>query len=84
MGKHSKSRTVLDDADLAATFDGPSAERFPPVLSVRQVAELLGVPKSTIYHKSSEGKFDGMVTKVAGKLRFFRDKLLKQVFAHGL
>ncbi len=84
MGRYAEDKVILNDADLAAAFGGPWAERFPPVLTVEQAAELLQVPKSAIYHKKCEGKLDGTVTKVAGKLRFWRDRLLKRAFAQGL
>ena len=84
MGRHANSRAKLTNAELAAAFDGPWAERFPPVLTVRQAAELLQVPVSTIYHKRSEGRLEGTFTKIAGKLRFWRDRLIKMTFEKGI
>ena len=51
---------------------------------MQQAAELLQVPKSTIYHKRCEGCLEGTFTKVAGKLRFLRDKLVRKAFEKGL
>jgi hypothetical protein len=46
--------------ELAALFVDPElANRFPPILSPDQAAELLQVPKNTIYDWSSRGLLDG-------------------------
>ena len=84
MGRHPKSKVNLTQDDLAAAFSGPWAERYPPALTLQQAADLLQVPTSTIYHKRCEGKLDGTFTKMAGKLRFWRDKLMAKAFAEGI
>ena len=80
MARHPDKKVTLTKADLATAFDGPWGDCFPPVLTVQQAADLLGIKKNTIYHKSSEGALDGTFAKVAGKLRFWRDKLVKKAF----
>lgn len=84
MGRHSTDRVKLTAAELSAAFDGPWAELFPPLLTVSQAADLLQVPKSTIYHKSSEGVLGCVSTKVAGKLRFWRDRLVRLALEKGI
>jgi hypothetical protein len=75
----------LSEKEVAAMFADPLwAERFPPILSVKQSSELLQVPVATIYDWSSRGMLRGCSRKVGKHLRFFRDRLLMQVFNEGL
>lgn len=60
------------------------AERFPPILSIEQAAEMLQVPKRTIYDWSSRGLLKGCARKVGKHLRFFRDRLLHTIFNEGI
>jgi excisionase family DNA binding protein len=70
---------------VANAFADPAwATKFPPVLSVDQVAALLQVPKLTVYDWRSRGLLQGCSRKVGKHLRFFRDKLLLMVFNDGL
>jgi excisionase family DNA binding protein len=63
--------------ELAAMFADPVwAERFPPILSPNQAAELLQVPKLTIYDWSSRGLLDGCKFRAGKHLRLIRDRLL--------
>jgi excisionase family DNA binding protein len=80
-----KDSLNLTAKDLAAAFADPqSAARFPPVLTVDQVAELLQVPKLTVYDWRSRGLLQGCCRKVGKHLRFYRDKLLMLIFNEGL
>jgi excisionase family DNA binding protein len=75
----------LTRAELAATFSDPIwADAFPPFLSVDQVAQLLQVPKATVYDWSARGCLKGCGRKVGKHLRFFRDRLLLKIFNEGL
>ena len=81
----SQSGMRLSDAELAHAFSDPTwSQRFPPVLTVDQAAELLTVPKATIYDWSSRGLLQDCARRVGKYLRFFRDRLLKQIFNKGL
>ena len=85
MSGASQSGTRLSDAELAHAFADPTwSQRFPPVLTVDQAAELLTVPKATIYDWSSRGLLQNCARRVGKHLRFFRDRLLQQVFNEGL
>ena len=69
----------------AALFADPHwAGRFPPLLSPDQAAELLQVPKGTIYDWSSRGLLDGCKARVGKHLRLARDRLLQRIFNGGL
>ena len=75
----------LSDQEIASAFSSAHwAERFPPILNVDQAAELVGVPKGTIYTWSSQGLLRGCSRKVGRHLRFFRDRLIKRIFNEGL
>jgi len=75
----------LTDKELASAFAEPAcAQRFPPVLTVEQAADLLQVPRDTIYQWRSRGLLGSCCRKVGKHLRFFRDRLLKQAFNEGL
>jgi excisionase family DNA binding protein len=67
--------------EVVKTFADPaSAARFPPILTVDQAAELLQVPKLTIYDWRSRGLLQGCCRRVGKHLRFFRDRLILHVF----
>lgn len=73
--------TLLTAKDLAQTFADPAwAMKFPPFLTVDQAAELLQVPKGTIYDWSSRGLLVGCARKVGKHLRIYRDKFLLFTF----
>ncbi len=71
--------------EIAATFEhAASAASYPPVLTVDEAAQLLRVPKATIYDWRSRGLLNGCGRKVGKHLRFFRDRLLQKIFNQGL
>ncbi|MDZ4683444.1 MAG: helix-turn-helix domain-containing protein [Planctomycetaceae bacterium] len=71
----------LASAEIAAAFnDTDWGTRFPPVLTVEQAAELLQVPKATIYDWSSRKLLGGCARRVGKHLRIFRDRLLDTIF----
>jgi hypothetical protein len=70
----------LTSSDLAAPFAGDWAERYPPILSRRQVAGLLGLSVKTIDDWLSKGRLDGTFRKRGKHLFFWRDRLLENVF----
>lgn len=71
--------------ELAQAFSEPGwSAKFPPILSIDQAAELLQVPKQTIYDWRSRGLLGGCCRRVGKHLRFFRDRLLMHVFNGGI
>jgi excisionase family DNA binding protein len=75
----------LTNDEIQRAFTAPeSGARFPPVLTVDQAAELLQVPKATVYDWSSRGLLAGCGRKVGKHLRLWRDKLLFKIFNEGL
>jgi excisionase family DNA binding protein len=83
---------VADDASLKLTKGeieapftaGHWASRYPPVLTVEQAAELLQVPKGTLYDWSSRGLLKACARRVGKHLRFYRDRLIHRIFNEGL
>ena len=74
----------LTAKELAQAFSAPAwGERFPPILTVDQVAALLQLPKRTVYDWHSRGLLKGCCRKVGKHLRFFRDRLLNLLFNEG-
>lgn len=75
----------LTRAEIRQAFSDPQwSERFPPVLSMPQAAELLQVPIGTIYQWRSRGLLDCCSKRVGKHVRFLRDRLIQQVFNEGL
>ena len=75
----------LTAGEIAAAFQGSKwAESYSPVLTVDQAAELLQVPKATLYQWSSEKRLRGCSRRLGKHLRFFRDRLLAYVFNNGI
>ncbi|MCE5328051.1 MAG: helix-turn-helix domain-containing protein [Planctomycetaceae bacterium] len=83
MGRHAQQTIRLLPDELASGFVGPWGQKFPPLLTVEQAAELLQVSVNSMYHLRSEGRLDGTFSKVAGKLRFHREKLFRLVCERG-
>ncbi|MCC6970567.1 MAG: helix-turn-helix domain-containing protein [Phycisphaerales bacterium] len=62
--------------EILAAIDG---SRYPPILTVHQVAELLQLSVHTVYKGVSEGRYRGAVKR--GKpLRFWRDRVIQVFF----
>jgi excisionase family DNA binding protein len=71
----------LTAGEIAAPFSDPvSSARFPPILTTDQAAELIGVPKSTLYDWSSRGLLKSCSRRVGKRLLFYRDRLVRHVF----
>ena len=75
----------LSEREIADAFSvGAWAEKYPPVLTPEQAAELLQVSLQTFYQWRSRGLLAGCSRKVGKRVRVFRDRLMKQVFNEGL
>lgn len=81
-GKHALK---ISKEEIAAAFAaGEWASRFPPILTVDQAAELLSIPKATLYGWKSQGKLKGSCQKLGKHLRFSRDRLVQTVMNEGI
>lgn len=75
----------LTDKEIASAFADPLyGQRFPPVLSIEQVADLLQIPVQTVYQWRSRGLLGTCCRKIGKHLRFYRDRLIKKAFNEGL
>lgn len=75
----------LTDREIESSFvNSQWAERFPPVLTIEQASELLQVPVATIRDWRSRGLLKSSCRRLGKRLRFFRNRLLAQVFNEGL
>lgn len=75
----------LSEHEIKSAFmAGPWAEQFPPVLTIDQAAELLQIPKSTLYDWRSRGLLGRCSRRVGKRVLFFRDRLIHQIFNEGL
>jgi excisionase family DNA binding protein len=64
--------------EAAALFTDPLwAEKYPPLLNVEQAADLLKVPRNTIYAWSSQGLLDACKVRAGKHLRLLRDRLIQ-------
>jgi excisionase family DNA binding protein len=71
----------ISSTEISTAFESPIwAEKFPPILSVDQAAQLLQVPKGTIYDWSSRGRLENCSFPAGRYLRFWRDRLVLQLF----
>lgn len=80
-----REKLKISQQEITRAFlSGDWATRYPPLLSIDQAAELLQVPKATIYQWRSEGRLTGCVQRVGKHLRFFRDRLALRVMNQGV
>ncbi len=70
-----KLRLTADE--IARPFVGELAERFPPILSPRQLAALVGVSEKTIYEWRAKGRLDGAYRKRGKHVLLWRDRVLE-------
>ena len=73
---------ALTTDEVRAAFTEGYGKQFPPILTVDQAAELLQVPKATIYEWSSRGLLKSCSRRIGKHLRILRDRFLKQSFEH--
>ncbi len=75
----------LGDREIAGMFSRDAdAERFPPILSLEQAADLLQLPPGTLRDWRSRGLLSSCSKKIGKHVRFIRDRLVKHVFNEGL
>ena len=75
----------LTAKELAAAFSDPIwSQKYPPLMSIEQAADMLQISKDTIYDWRSRGLLQGCCRKVGKHLRFFRDRLVQKLMNEGL
>lgn len=66
----------LSPEEIARPFTGECAERFPPILSPRQLAGATGLSVKTIYEWITKGRLDGCYRKRGKHVLIWRDRAL--------
>jgi excisionase family DNA binding protein len=74
----------LTPREIAAAFDHAQGTTTPVILTIDEAAELLRVPKATLYDWRSRGLLTGCCRRVGKHLRFYRDRLIQRVFNEGI
>lgn len=72
---------LTDDEIRTAFSDATWAEKFPPILTVPQAAELAQVPVATIYDWRSRGRLNSCSRRVGRHVRIHRDRYLAFIFS---
>jgi hypothetical protein len=70
----------LKSEEIASPFMNELAERFPPILSTDQPAELIGKSVNTIYDWMAKGRLDGAYRKRGKHALFWRDRAVHILF----
>ncbi len=70
-----KLPAALTAQEISSAFGGPWAERFPPILTIRHVADLFHVTLKTAYGWSSDGRLDDAKFKAGKHVFFLRDRV---------
>lgn len=70
----------LSADEIARTFAGELAERFPPILSPAQLAGLVGKSIKTIYAWMAMGRLDGAFRRRGKHALIWRDRALALLF----
>lgn len=75
----------LTSREISAPFqEGVYAEKYPPILTIDQAAELLQIPVGTLRDWRSRGLLGNCCARIGKHIRFYRDRLIKTVFDDGL
>jgi hypothetical protein len=71
----------LSAREIAAAFSDPQwAQKFPPLLNIEEAAELLKTPVGTLRDWRSRGLLSNCSRRVGKRVKFFRDRLVREVF----
>lgn len=82
--KERQTLKITQQEVTQAFSTGDWAAKYPPLLKIDQAAELLQIPKATLYQWRSEGRLTGCVQRVGKHLRFFRDRLVLKLMNKGI
>ena len=71
----------LSADELTTNFSsGPWAEKYPPILTISQAADMLQVPIGTLRFWRTTGRLNGCSRRYGRVLRFYRDRLIRWFF----
>lgn len=78
--KASSNSMKLGAEEIGTLFDNPDGNKWSPVLTTEEAAELLHVSKSTLYEWHRLGRLKGCCRKRGKHLRFLRNRLIQTFF----
>jgi excisionase family DNA binding protein len=67
----------LTEGELTQAFAGPIGERYGPILSPSQLAELLNLSIKTVYEWLSRGRLEGASRRRGKRVLILRDRALQ-------
>lgn len=70
----------LSLAEIQEAYKGPDGERYPPILSPKQLANLLGISRSTVYEWISRGYLDNAYRRRGKHTLIWRDRAIQILF----
>jgi excisionase family DNA binding protein len=73
----------LTPKEITSTFSGPDGEKYSPIISTCQVAEMLGLSRKTIDDWIAKGRLNGTFRKRGKHNLFWRDRVITAIFNGG-
>lgn len=70
-------KLVLTSEEIALPFTGEWGERYPPILSPRLLAQLLGLSIKTVYDWMERGRLDGAYRRRGKHALIWRDRAIE-------
>ena len=70
----------LSKTEIQQAFAEDTGLPVPPILTVEQLAQLVQIPKKTIYEWCSKGRLDGSFRKRGKRTLFWRDRAIDLIF----
>ena len=74
------SKCNLSRDEIARTFQGAVSD-IPPILSPRQLAQLLNLSPKTVYLWIAKGRLDGTFRKRGKHVLLWRDRVIELLFS---
>lgn len=73
-------RPSITPEEFSRPFQGELGQRFPPVLTPRQFADLLNLSVKTIYEWIAKGRLNGACRKRGKHQLIWRDRAVELLF----
>jgi len=74
-----RTRKLSREEISHAFASGPGA-RFPPILTVKQLAEAMQISTKTVYEWIAKGRLDGTFRKRGKHILLWRDRVIEIIF----
>ncbi len=80
MSRRGKNREILSLDEIHRAFERPPWDRFGPIVTPEQLAEITGRSKSTIYLWIGKGRLKGAIRKRGKGVLVWRDRAIHHLF----